>query len=546
LGNKRKVDTKQEQGDEPPERPCGDEVTPEVLLAHAGFVRALARGLLRDEAAVEDVVQETLTRALERGPRRREALASWLRTVVRNIAFKSHRARARREAREADVAKPEALPDTTDLLVRDAALRDLTAAVLDLPEQAREAVMLRYFDGLSPQAIGERLGLPSGTVRMRLHRALVALRRRLDHGSNGDRSRWMHGLALLAGVPPEAPPAVLPARDPAPWLALAGGATALVVLGALWVDRGPEVAPATSSGAERIAAATKSRDADMDQRAGVPSSADPRNIGRQLAAEPLRGLDVTPDRSVADPAGAVVRGRVVDARGVGVAGAEVLVASGGSELIPAVRSGADGVFEFALEGDVSSLLMRQPILFGAQAHGHAPSGVIAIHHDRGVLERQPMLRLRAGEGVLDLSVLDSDGAPVSDAVVRVGERLRHGLALLGPMTAAEENPLAPQLAARVARDEQPLYLPSADLRGNLGALLLLSDGSLTAQGPPQHGRTDGAGRLRLAGLEPGRTRVFVTAAGFAPLAVQVTVRGQPARGMAKRPRWCSRCRPGRC
>ena len=62
------------------------EITPELLQAHAGFVRSLARGLLSDDALVDDVVQETFLRALTNGPRHREALSAWLRTVTRNIS----------------------------------------------------------------------------------------------------------------------------------------------------------------------------------------------------------------------------------------------------------------------------------------------------------------------------------------------------------------------------------------------------------------------------------------------------------------------------
>ena len=61
----------------------------EALLEHRRFVRALARGPVRDAALAEDLEQETRVAALEDPPRR--GARAWLRAVARNLAFKSHR-----------------------------------------------------------------------------------------------------------------------------------------------------------------------------------------------------------------------------------------------------------------------------------------------------------------------------------------------------------------------------------------------------------------------------------------------------------------------
>jgi RNA polymerase sigma factor (sigma-70 family) len=56
---------------------------------------------------------------------------------------------------------------------------DLRAAVNALPDEVRTVVVLRFFAGLDATEIGSALGIPSGTVRSRLHRALLQLRQRL-------------------------------------------------------------------------------------------------------------------------------------------------------------------------------------------------------------------------------------------------------------------------------------------------------------------------------------------------------------------------------
>lgn len=67
----------------------------DALLIHGPFLRGLARSLLADDAQADDLVQETYLTALEKPPRERAGLRSWLATVTRNLA----RERGRRSGR---------------------------------------------------------------------------------------------------------------------------------------------------------------------------------------------------------------------------------------------------------------------------------------------------------------------------------------------------------------------------------------------------------------------------------------------------------------
>ena len=67
----------------------GGDIPVAELCAHTGWLRALARGLVNDEALAEDLVQESLLRAVEQPPRRPGALGAWLRTVLRRLASRA-------------------------------------------------------------------------------------------------------------------------------------------------------------------------------------------------------------------------------------------------------------------------------------------------------------------------------------------------------------------------------------------------------------------------------------------------------------------------
>ncbi len=77
-----------------------------LLIEHASFVRRVARGILSDEDAAEEIVQGTFLQAL-RHPPRTSGSRSWLARVARNLAISRWRAERSRHARELVAARPE-------------------------------------------------------------------------------------------------------------------------------------------------------------------------------------------------------------------------------------------------------------------------------------------------------------------------------------------------------------------------------------------------------------------------------------------------------
>src|ERR1041385_5800924 len=90
---------------------------PEDLLASAAWMRRLALSLARDEAAADDLVQETWLKALERRGPDRGPTRGWLRAVLRNFAFRRMRSERRLRARELRAASPESSEATSERLL---------------------------------------------------------------------------------------------------------------------------------------------------------------------------------------------------------------------------------------------------------------------------------------------------------------------------------------------------------------------------------------------------------------------------------------------
>ncbi len=174
--------------------------SPEALLEHREWLRAIARSLVRDESAVDDVEQRTWLAVL-RNRRPVASVRAWLRSVVRNAVIDSQRSEARRRSREGDVARSEGLPPTGHLVLQLEAQRAVAQAVSDLPEPYRTTVLLRHIEELSVKDVATRMATPVPTVHTRLRRAHALLRQALD-AQFGDRRAWCLALLPLVSTRP--------------------------------------------------------------------------------------------------------------------------------------------------------------------------------------------------------------------------------------------------------------------------------------------------------------------------------------------------------
>ena len=122
----------------------------------------------------EDIAQEALLRAWRRRSTLRDvgSRKQWLSAIVRNEAFR-HYSRPRPDPTD----EVEHLGGRDDEGVAATADRaDMQVALGHLSERERELLSLRYEEDLTQPAIAARLGIPEGTVKVRLHRARLKLR----------------------------------------------------------------------------------------------------------------------------------------------------------------------------------------------------------------------------------------------------------------------------------------------------------------------------------------------------------------------------------
>ncbi len=150
-----------------------------TVLPHLDAAWRLARWLVREPAAAEDVVQDSLVRALTyfasfRGGDGR----AWLLRIVRNTAVNRSSSLARRAEDQLDTTESGAHANLVDLAASPEAVLQQTEAhatlaerVAALPTGLREAIVLREFEEMSYRDIAAITGVPMGTVMSRLWQA---------------------------------------------------------------------------------------------------------------------------------------------------------------------------------------------------------------------------------------------------------------------------------------------------------------------------------------------------------------------------------------
>ena len=171
----------------------GDVAAFETLMNRYGtkITRYVARNS-SDPHAVDDLVQDIFMRVVHRAPsyRGQSSFKTWLYTIARNLCIDTSRKRVHRRAvtlaeplRRSDAGGASILDQTPDVgpgpdrRTTDKRFRDSLEQALDeLPEDQREAFVMRQFQGLKFREISLVLGIPENTVKSRVRYALQSLR----------------------------------------------------------------------------------------------------------------------------------------------------------------------------------------------------------------------------------------------------------------------------------------------------------------------------------------------------------------------------------
>lgn len=340
----------------------------ETLLAHLDWIRRLARQMVAETDAADDLAQEACVVALHRQPRDHARFRPWIAEVMRNALRERRRSSARRDAREGEVARTEAQESTERIVERVTLQRELVQAVLELDEPFKSAILLRFFENLPPRAIAQRLGTTVNTVNSRIGRGLERLRERLDRSAGG-REQWLLAFTPWLKLKPLASSAAALHTASAPTGAASatgsvastslGTATTLggivlnaklaavlvsaiaLVTAAFFVLRSPAAREPGALAATPTAPVQDERTplaGEAQLSAGASSRAD-------ASAPAPASASTTPASSAPSAAARKVRGRVLDAEGGPRAGVKLRL-QGSSQALE-LSSGAGGWFELA-------------------------------------------------------------------------------------------------------------------------------------------------------------------------------------------------------
>ena len=317
----------------------------DLLARHWPGCYRLALALVRDPSGAEDVAQEAFVRLvnLARAGRTVESVKGWLMTAVVNACRNHLRARRRRTRHELSSVHVRGMagPEDPSAVVGE--------YVESLPEEVRLPLVLHYGLGYTHQEVALALGCPQGSISARIRDGLEGVRRSLAPES----ALTSLEAALTVALAPEGAAAV---PSPASSLARAGGASPLATPAALARRLAtPAALGAVALAALGVALTAFSSEGGEASRPPVTSTSRPASFGSEDPAPPgthasppaleapslahsapensakpmavAAAGSATAAASLATTRSAFV-GRVIDERGVPVAGAMVLLVYG--------------------------------------------------------------------------------------------------------------------------------------------------------------------------------------------------------------------------
>jgi RNA polymerase sigma factor (sigma-70 family) len=378
-----------------------------LVRRHGPLVLGVCRRVLHQEQDAEDAFQATFL-ALARNPGavgERGSVGGWLHRVAYRTAVK---ARARSAARRGHERRADRRPPADPLA--EVTGRDVIAAVDDelqrLPEQQRAPLVLCYMEGLTGDDAARRLGWSVRTLKRRLAQGRECLRRRLTR-----RGLALPAALLAAGMAQgarAAVPAALATTAVKAGLLVAGGGAVAGIVSAR--------AAALAAGAVRAMAAGKARAvgalllalALLGIGAGLLASGPSPAADEGEPKAPAAGAKAADNKKEMS-----ATGRVLDAGGEPVAGAEVaVVAAGWSEerVLARGRAGSDGRFRLTL-ADPRARWQEVYGMAGKDGHGLAWEKMPAAAAAWEVVLRLPPEKVVRGRAI-DLQGLPAVGVEV--------------------------------------------------------------------------------------------------------------------------------------
>ncbi len=158
-----------------------DRAFSEVYREHLRDVYSYAYYRVGNHHDAEDLTEQAFLQAyrhFERAQRESNGrpLRPWLIRIAHNLAANHHRDKSRRPTAALDAVEPPADPHETERVVEGREdLRDVIAKLDDLPDDRREALIMRFALGMSNREIARALGRSDGATKVLIHRAIRQL-----------------------------------------------------------------------------------------------------------------------------------------------------------------------------------------------------------------------------------------------------------------------------------------------------------------------------------------------------------------------------------
>jgi RNA polymerase sigma-70 factor (ECF subfamily) len=151
-----------------------------LIELHSREIYSYLWRMLRDLQDAEDSLQETFLRAFRGFPRLREDsnYRAWFYKIATNVAYTHLKRRARHTSNITDLTDFNAISSPIDFQQKEL-LETVLTAVESLPHKQRAALLLRNYQGLSFDEIGETLECSPESARANLYQALKKLRAQL-------------------------------------------------------------------------------------------------------------------------------------------------------------------------------------------------------------------------------------------------------------------------------------------------------------------------------------------------------------------------------
>jgi RNA polymerase sigma factor (sigma-70 family) len=392
-----------------------------LVRRHGPLVLGVCRRVLRQEQDAEDVFQATfLVLARKAGSvGERSSLGTWLYRVAYHMALKARKQTAARQKREQRSARPEETDPLAEVTGREL-LAVFDEELQALPEGEREALVLCYLQGKTRDEAAREVGCSESTLKRRLERGKERMRLRLSR-----RGVALPAALLAAGLAQGAKAAV-----PAPLTAAAVQAGALVAGGRPVVGVASAEVAALANGAIRAMAAGKIKAVGallvalilLGIGAGLLASSQPPPDAN---GEP--GAPATEAKAADDKKEMTVTGRVLDADGKPLAGADVAVlawrkvpnrggdlSSGKPTVLGRDRTDTGG--RFRLRVPPTSSAGFRGVVAVARGAGHG-LGWQRLNPDA----EKPAAEVRLARGrVIRGRFVDVQGQPAAGVTVRVG------------------------------------------------------------------------------------------------------------------------------